>query len=148
MSSLIINRRARRDYDILETYEAGVVLTGGEVKMLRGGRGSLNEAFVRIRDGEAWVHNLAIPAYPHASHEGYDPGGPRKLLMHGREILAIQKRMEGRNLTLVPLKCYTKARYVKLSLGLGRGRKQYEKRELKKRQDIERETARALKLRY
>ncbi len=141
----VVNRRARRDYDILEEYEAGVVLSGGEVKSLREGRGSLAEAFVRVKEGEVWIYNLVIPAYVHADRQGYDPGRARKLLLHRKEILALEKKMEGRNLTLVPLRCYTRGRYVKLKLGLGRGRRRYEKRELVKRRDMERELARTLK---
>ena len=144
----ILNRRARRDYEVMEEVEAGVVLSGAEVKSLRGEKGNLTEAFVRIKDGEVWLHNMVIPQYSHAGSSGYDPGRGRKLLLHRREILALQKKMEGRNLTLVPLACYTTGRYVKVKIGLARGRKKYEKRELKKRQDIDREVERALKDRY
>lgn len=143
---MIINRRARRDYRIGDEYEAGMVLSGAEVKGLREGRGSLNQAFVRVKDGEVWVYNLVIPKYGPADPREYDPAKPRKLLLHREEILALEKKMEGRNLTLVPLKCYTRGRYVKLRLGLGQGRKKYEKKELVKQRDIERETARALKM--
>ena len=145
---MIVNRKARRDYRLLEDYEAGMVLSGAEVKGLREGRGSLSEAFVRVKDGEVWLYNLVIPKYGPVDPRGYDPAKPRKLLMHRKEILALEKKMEGRNLTLVPLECYTKGRYVKLKIGLGQGRKKYEKKELIKRRDIERETARTLKLRY
>lgn len=143
---MIINRRARRDYRIGDEYEAGMVLSGAEVKGLREGRGSLSKAFVRVKDGEVWVYNLVIPKYGPADPREYDPAKPRKLLLHRQEILALEKKMEGRNLTLVPLKCYTRGRYVKLRLGLGQGRKKYEKKELVKQRDIERETARALKM--
>lgn len=142
---MIINRRARRDYRIGDEYEAGMVLSGAEVKGLREGRGSLNEAFVRVKDGEVWVYNLVIPKYGPADPREYDPAKPRKLLLHREEILALEKKMEGRNLTLVPLKCYTRGRYVKLRLGLGQGRKKYEKKELVKRRDLSRELARTLK---
>lgn len=144
----IINRRARRDYDLLEEIEAGMVLSGAEVKSLREGRGSLSEAFVKLKEGEAWVYNLVIPAYSHAGGGDDDLAKARKLLLHRREILALLKKMEGRNLTLIPLKCYTKGRFVKLRLGLGKGRKKYEKRELVKRRDLARETARELKRVY
>lgn len=142
---MIINRRARRDYRIGDEYEAGMALSGAEVKGLREGRGSLNEAFVRVKDGEVWVYNLVIPKYGPVDPRGYDPARPRKLLLHREEILALEKRMEGRNLTLVPLKCYTRGRYVKLRLGLGQGRKKYEKKELVKQRDLSRELARTLK---
>lgn len=142
---MMVNRRARRDYRVLEEYEAGMVLSGAEVKSLRQGRGNLTGAFARIKDGEVWVHNLVIPKYLGADSREYASSRPRKLLLHRREILALEKKMEGRNLTLVPLKCYTRGQYLKLKLGLARGRKQYEKKELKKRQDLERETARVLK---
>lgn len=145
MKALIVNRRAKRDYQILEECEAGVMLSGGEVKMLREGRGTLNEAFVKLKDGEVWLYNLVIPAYANSDSRGYDPSRGRKLLLHGQEILAFQKKVEGKNLTLVPLACYTRGRYLKLRLGLGKGRKKYEKKELVKRRDLDREMARILK---
>lgn len=141
----IINRRAKHLYHIFEDIEAGVVLTGAEVKSLREERGTLVESFARIKDGEVWLYNFVIPAYRHADIRGYDPSRPKKLLLHGREILALSQKMQGKRLTLVPLSCYIKGRFVKVKLGLGKGKKQYEKREDKRRRDLEREVARTLK---
>lgn len=141
----IINRKARHDYQIIEEIEAGIVLNGAEVKSLRSGRGSLSLAFARISDGEAWLHNMVVPAYQQAGGASYDPARPRKLLLHKKQILALKHKMEGKKLTLVPLVCYTTGRLVKVKLGLGRGKKEYEKREAKKRRDLEREVERDLK---
>lgn len=141
----IVNRRAKHDYQILDEVEAGVALTGAEVKSLREGRGSLVGSFARIKDGEVWLHNFVVPAYRHADTRGYDPARPKKLLLHKKEILVLFQKMEGKRLTLVPLACYMSGRFVKVKLGLGRGKKIYEKREAKRRLDLERETARALK---
>ena len=140
----LVNKRARRDYQILDEVEVGIVLSGAEVKSLRLGRGNLNEAHVRIQDGEAWVVNFLIPAYQD-SKEGYDPGKTRKLLLHRRETLSLQKKMEGKNLTLVPLRAYFKRNYVKLVIGLARGKRRYEKKEALKRKDIKRELKRQFK---
>lgn len=141
----IVNRRARRDYQIIDEVEAGIVLTGAEVKSLREGRGTLSGAFARIKDEEVWLHNFIIPAYKQAGGRGYDPAKPRKLLLHKREIISLTHKMEGKNLTLVPLVCYTMGRFMKVKLGLGKGKKKFEKREQKKKRDIEREIARSLR---
>ena len=143
----IVNRKARRDYQILDEIEAGVVLSGAEVKSLRSGRGRLSEAFARVREGEVWLYNFLISAYKHADVLNYDPARPRKLLLHKKEILSLTGKMKGKDLTLVPLVCYTTGRFVKVKLGLGKGKKQYEKREAKKRRDLDREVARTLKSR-
>jgi SsrA-binding protein len=141
----IVNRKAKHQYHILEEVEAGIALSGAEVKSLREGRGSIEEAFGRIKGGEAWLYHFMIPPYRHADVRGYEPTRPRKLLLHKKEILALSHKMAGKNLTLVPLVCYTTGRFVKIRLGLGKGKKQYEKRELKKKREAEREIARTLK---
>ena len=141
----IVNRRARCLYHLTAELEAGIVLTGAEVKSVRQGRGSLEEAFARIRDGEVWLYNFLIPAYQHADIRGYDPTRARKLLLHKRETLRLFHTIEGKHLTLVPLACYTTGRFVKIRLGIGRGKKVYEKREERKRADLEREVAREFK---
>lgn len=141
----IINRKARYRYHILDELEAGIALTGAEVKSLREGRGSLLEAFARIKDGEVWLHNFVIPAYSHADPMGYDPARARKLLLHKNEILALSQKMKGEGLALVPLACYTSREFVKVRLALGRGKKRYEKRKAVKRREQEREAARALR---
>ncbi len=141
---MIVNRKAKQKYQVLDEFEAGLVLVGTEVKSLRLGRGSITEAFVRIKDGEMWVHNLLIPAYQGAD-ENYDPGRARKLLVHKREILSLEKKMEGKNLTLVPLRCYFRNNRVKLGVGLARGKRQFERKEELKRRDLQRELRRDFK---
>lgn len=140
----LVNRKARRNYKIIEEIEMGVVLKGAEVKSLRAGRGSLAEAFVRIKAGEAWLINFLIPEYQR-SHESYDSGRVRKLLVHKSELVSLEKKMEGRNLALVPLSCYFRNKWVKLKIGLARGKKEYEKKEMIKRRDIKRELRRQFK---
>lgn len=143
----IVNRKARYRYQLIEEMEAGIALSGAEVKSLREGRGSLLESFARIKDGEAWLYNFVIPAYSHADSTGYDPTRPRKLLLHKEQLLALQQKMEGGGLTLVPLSCYLTRGFVKVKLGLARGKRVYEKRQAIKRREQEREAARALKQR-
>jgi SsrA-binding protein len=138
------NRRARHDYQIEETFEAGVVLTGAEVKSLRAGRASLSEAYARVAGGEAWVENLHISPYPNASGRGYDPRRPRKLLLHRREIDRLIGRTQERGLTLVPLRLYFRRGLAKLEIGLGRGRRRYEKRQAIAEREQRREMERAV----
>ncbi len=142
---MIVNKQAKRDYEIVDTVSAGVVLRGQEVKSLREGRGSLRDAHARVMNGEMYLVNAEIPRYSHSSDENYDPKASRKLLLTRAEILSLQKKMEGKNLALVPLRIYFKGRWVKVELALARGRKEYEKKEKKKRRDIEREVARAVR---
>jgi SsrA-binding protein len=123
------NRRARHDYTIEETYEAGLVLTGAEVKSLRGGRASLTEAYARVTDGEVWVENLHIPPYPNAAERPHDPRRPRKLLLRRGEIERLIGKTQERGLTLVPMRLYFTRGLAKLEIGLGRGKRQYEKRQ-------------------
>ena len=123
------NRRARHDYHIEETFEVGMVLTGAEVKSLRSGRASLSDAYGRVTGNELWVENLHIPPYEHGtSQRGYEPKRPRKLLLHRREIARLIGKTAERGLTLVPMRLYFVRGLAKLELGLGRGKRQYEKR--------------------
>lgn len=140
----LVNRKARQRYETVEEVEAGVVLTGVEVKSLRAGRGSISESYVKIKDGEAWVINMVIPAYQ-GSREDYDPGRTRKLLLHRHELLSLAKKMEGKNLGLVPVACYFSHNVVKIKIGLVRGKKQYEKKEDIKQRDLKRELRRQFK---
>lgn len=135
----IINRRARYDYNLLEKFEAGIALTGAEVKSVKAGKMSLGESFVRIRDGEAWLINAYINPYPFARQEDFDSKRTRKLLLHKSQILALEQKMKQRNLTLVPVSCYTKGNKVKVEIALAKGKKKYEKKEVKKKKDLERE---------
>lgn len=135
----ITNSRAYFDYQILETLEAGINLYGAEVKAVRLGHADLKGSYVRIIGSEAYLINAKILPYQFARPENYDPNRTRKLLMHKRELIAIKSRLEGQNLTLVPLTLYTTRHYIKLQLGLGKGKKEYQKREAIKRRDLDRE---------
>ena len=138
------NRRARHDYQILERFEAGIVLTGSEVKSLRQGRASLNEAFARIRSGEAWLENLHIPPYEQGEKRGYDPLRDRKLLLHRREIERLIGKQQEQGLALVPMRLYFSHGLAKVELGLGRGKREFEKREAIAKREHQREMERAL----
>ena len=124
------NKRAHYDYVIRQTYEAGLALVGSEVKALWAGKAQIAQAFVNIdaRD-EAWVHNMAIPHYEFANRHNHPEGRPRKLLLHKREILAIKGLCQREHLTIVVLKIYFKKSYVKVEIGLAKGKKKYDKRE-------------------
>jgi SsrA-binding protein len=137
------NRRARHDYDIEETFEAGMVLTGAEVKSLRGGRASLAEAYARVSDGEVWVENLHIPPYGHSNDRRYDPRRTRKLLLRRGEIERLIGKTQERGLTLVPLRLYFTRGLAKLEIGLGRGKRRHEKRQAKLEKEHQREIERA-----
>src|SRR3989338_4968124 len=130
----IDNRRALHDYTIIDTLEAGIRLSGAEVKSIKGGRVSLEGSFVRIIGSEIYLVNAQIFPYPYARPEGYDLKRSRKLLMHKREIITLKTKMSSDRLTLLALECYNAKGFLKLKIGLARGRKQYEKREkLKKK---------------
>jgi SsrA-binding protein len=123
------NRRARYDYDILDTYEAGVVLAGSEVKSLREGKAQLRESFARVTDGEVWLYGMHVPPYAFAAGFGAtDPDRRRKLLLHRRQIAELWRRTTQDSLTLVPLSVYFKDGRAKIDLALARGRKRYDKR--------------------
>ena len=140
------NRRARHDYEILETIEAGVVLRGSEVKTLREGKGSLQDAYATL-EGDDVVLHMQIPAYSHTGYAGHEPTRPRKLLLHRKQIDQLAVRIKERGLTLVPLRIYFKNQLVKVELGLARGKRAYDKRQSLAKRDAEREMARARKAR-
>jgi SsrA-binding protein len=142
---LVENRRARHDYFIEETVEAGIVLTGTEVKSLRAGQGSLREAYARIEGGEAWLLGMHIPPYEHGNRWNHDPLRRRKLLLHRREIAGLLQSVRQKGYTLVPLRMYLKGGRVKLELGLARGKHSYDKRQRMAERDAERAMDRALK---
>ena len=139
--TVITNRRARHDYEILETYEAGIVLRGSEVKSLREGRGSLQDAYAEVV-GDQIVLHMHIPSYSHTGYEGHDPDRPRKLLLHRKEIDQIAGRVRERGLTLIPLRLYFKRQLVKVELALARGKRAYDKRQAIAKRDAEREMQR------
>jgi len=137
------NRRARHDYDILETYECGLALQGSEVKSLRAGRVTLADSYARVEDGEVWLLGVHIPPYSHASGFGaHDPERRRKLLLHRRQIDELTGLTQQQALTLVPLSVYFKDGRAKVELALARGRRLYDKRHAIARRDAERESAR------
>lgn len=142
---MIINKLARRDYDITDTWVAGVVLTGAEVKSLRGERGSVREAYVKLIGGELFLVGADIPMYGHYSGQTYDAKRSRKLLLKANEIGKIAQKIEGKNLTLVPMRLFFKGRWAKCEIGLGKGKKEWEKRADIKKRDVEREMAKAMK---
>jgi SsrA-binding protein len=139
------NRKARRDYFIVDQYEAGMVLKGTEVKSLRQGRANLKDAYARIKDGEVFVYQLHIAPYPFAYYDNHDPLRPRKLLLHQQEIKRLYGKINEKGLTLVPLRIYFKNGKVKILLALVKGKRKYDKREAIKRRDEQREMDRARK---
>jgi len=141
------NKRARFEYEILEKFEAGISLLGSEVKSLRNRDVSINEAFARPRSGELWLLGMNIKPYAQATIENHEPTRPRKLLLHRREINRLLGRISERGLTIVPLVLYWKRGLAKVQLGLGRGRKRVDKREVIKRREADREIRRALRRR-
>lgn len=144
----IKNRKARHEYDVEETYEAGIVLKGTEVKSLRQGKASIQEAFAYIMDGEVWLRDMYIKPYSHGSYANHDERRKRKLLLNKREIAEVDKAITQKGYTLVPLKIYFKEGYAKVLLGIARGKKKYDKREDIKERDVKRELERKVKGSY
>ena len=141
---MVRNRRATHDYEILERFEAGMELTGSEVKALRQGGGSIAEAFARVRGGEVFLEGMTIPVYTEASYNNHDPLRARKLLLNKREIAEIARGLERKGLTLVPLRLYFKDGWAKLEIGLARGKKLHDKRRSEAKKDAQREIERAM----
>lgn len=139
------NKKAYHDYFVDEVFEAGLVLTGTEVKSLRDGKANLRDSFCRIKDGEVFVDNLHISPYEHGNRENPDPTRRRKLLLHRTEIDKLRRRVEEKGFSLVPTKIYFKGGRAKLEIGLARGKKLHDKRETLKRKEADREMAKALK---
>jgi len=137
------NRRARHEYDLLERVEAGMVLTGTEVKSLRAGKGNLEDAYAEISEGEAWLIGCDIPEYLQGNRMNHLPKRPRKLLLHRREITKLGNKTGEKGMTIVPLSIYFKKGMAKVELSIARGRKTYDKREALKKQDAQREMDRA-----
>ena len=147
MKVITQNRRARHDYEILDTFEAGLVLEGSEVKSLRDGQANLKDSFAQIRDGEAWLVGAYIAPYSFSRGGGHDPERSRKLLLHRREIDRIGGQLAEKGLTLVPLRMYFKEGVAKVELGLGRGKRAYDKRQSIKEREEKREMDRAIRRR-
>jgi SsrA-binding protein len=142
----ISNRRARHEYFILDSYEAGIALAGSEVKSIRDGRANLGDAYARIEDGEVWLYGMHVSPYPFA-RIGHDPTRRRKLLLHRREIDRLVGTLNEAGLTLVPLKVYFRNGVAKLELAVARGKRQWDKRQAMAERDAKRETDRALRAR-
>jgi len=149
MADILTNSKARHDYHILETFEAGIVLHGTEVKALRTGRGQIRDAFGRVDDGQAWLHNAHIDEYSHGNLQNHDPKAVRKLLLHKSELRKLQGLMAVKGHALIPLSFYWKNGKVKVSLALCKGKVEYDKRiDLREREsarELKRATMRALK---
>ncbi len=143
--TVVTNRKARHDYFIDETYEAGIVLTGTEIKSVRAGRVNLRDSYVQVKDGELWLVDTHIGPYKEAGRGGHEPKRPRKLLMHRREINRLQGKVQEKGYTIVPLRLYLKDnKWAKVEIALARGKKLYDKREAIRKRDIQREVEREL----
>lgn len=144
--TVAVNRKARHDYHIEESYEAGIVLTGSEIKSVRAGRVNLRGSYARVQNDEVYLHEAHISPYEQSgTHFNHEPKRPRKLLLTRREISRLLGRVQEKGLTLVPLRVYFRGRYAKLELGVARGKKQYDKREDIAKRDAQREISRAMK---
>jgi SsrA-binding protein len=144
---ITVNRKAYHDYHIQETFEAGIVLKGSEIKSIRAGKVNLSDAYAKPENGELWLYNSHIASYDAASYNTHEPVRPRKLLLHRKEIDILAGKVMQKSLTLVPLKLYIKHGVAKLELGVAKGKKVYDKREAIARRDADREIERAMKYR-
>lgn len=142
--TVALNRRARHDYHLEELFEAGIQLLGSEVKSLRAGRASLQEAYAKVRGGEVWLVNMHIAPYEQAGPFNHDPLRPRKLLLHKAQIRRLVGKVRERGYTLVPVRVYFRRGLAKVELALARGKKQYDKRADIKEREAQRQIARAL----
>ncbi len=138
------NKKARHDYHIEDTIEAGIVLTGSEIKSVRAGQVNLRDSYATVRNGELWLLNAHISPYKQATHENHEPKRERKLLVHRREINRLTGKLYEKGLTLVPLRMYLRDSWAKVELGLARGKKMYDKRQTLREKDDRRRIDRAL----
>ena len=139
------NKKALHDYFVVQKFEAGIALTGTEVKSLRAGKANLKDSYVTLKDGEAFLFGAHISAYTHGNLENHDPERTRKLLLHRRELEKLKKETTEKGLTVVPLRLYFRGAKVKAEIAVVRGKKQYDKRETEKKREADRETAAAIK---
>lgn len=146
-STIAQNRRARHDYEVLQRYEAGIALTGSEIKSVREHRVQLQGSYARVRDGELWLEDANIAPYANAGYSPHDPVRRRKLLLHRKEIGKIREALEEKGLTLIPLSMYFKHGRAKVELGVCRGLKRYDKRQKMKERDVQRDLAQAVRRR-
>jgi SsrA-binding protein len=147
IKTVATNRKAFHNYHIGDSYEAGIALTGSEIKSLRSGRVSLGDAYVRPEHGELWLYNAHIARYEASSYLSHEPKRPRKLLLHRKEIDNLTSKISEKGLTLVPTRLYIKGNIAKVEIALGKGKRLYDKRESISRREVERELARAAKSR-
>ncbi|MCM6844118.1 SsrA-binding protein SmpB [Latilactobacillus curvatus] len=140
------NKKAGHDYNILETFEAGLVLTGTEIKSVRKGKINLRDGFARVRKGEAYLENVHISPYEQGNQFNHDPLRNRKLLLHKKEITKIGTLTKNKGITIVPLRVYLKHGFAKVLIGVGEGKREYDKRETLKRKEQDREMARAVRI--
>jgi SsrA-binding protein len=139
------NRRARHEYEVLEVFEAGIVLAGTEVKSMRQGRANLQDSFARVEQGELWLYNCHISPYDHGNRFNHDPVRKRKLLMQHKQILKLKSQMQEKGLTIVPLKLFFKGNWAKVDLALARGKQLYDKRADITKRDTKRQLERIIK---
>lgn len=145
--TVAVNRRALRDYLVLDRFEAGLALQGPEVKAIRAGRSSISEAYVEVQNGEAFLEGFHVQPYEHARAENYNPLRPKKLLLHKREITRLEGQISLRGMTIIPLKLYLRRGRLKVELGICRGKRHADKRETIRRRTAEREAERAMAVR-
>lgn len=145
--NIVVNRKARHDYDILETYETGIALVGTEVKSLRVGKANLKDSYAALKNGEVWLYGVHISPYSHGNIFNHNPERDRKLLLHRREIRRLIGKTKQSGLTLVPLRMYFKRGKAKVELALARGKRQYDKRQAMARRDAERDLRREIRSR-
>src|SRR5438445_7525036 len=148
MADILTNPKARRDYHILETFEAGIALRGTEVKSMRAGKGQISDAFARVEDDEVWLYDAHIDEYSHGNLLNHQPKAPRKLLLHKAEIRKLFGLAAVKGHALVPLSFYWKNGRVKVALAVGKGKQQFDKRDDLKKRDAERELKRATMHRF
>ncbi len=146
-SNIAENRKAHHDYHLLETFEAGLVLLGTEVKAIREGRANLRDSFARVEDGEVFIYNMSISPYSHRGSADHEPLRRRKLLLHRSEIRKLIGKTVEKGMTLVPVRMYFKKGRIKVAISLAKGKKEYDKRETIKRREADRETRAAIKAR-
>jgi SsrA-binding protein len=147
IKTVATNRKAFHNYHIGDSFEAGIALTGSEIKSLRSGRVSLGDAYVRPEHGELWLYNAHVARYEASSYLSHEPKRPRKLLLHRKEIDNLTSKVSEKGLTLVPTRLYIKGNIAKVEIALGKGKRLYDKRETISRREVERELARAAKSR-
>jgi SsrA-binding protein len=139
------NRRARHEYEVIDVFQAGIVLAGTEVKSMRQGRANLADSFARVEEGEMWLYNCHISPYDHGNRFNHEPARKRKLLMHDKEISKLKSRMQEKGLTIVPLKLYFLGNWAKIDIALARGKQLWDKREDTAKRDAKRQIERIVK---